>query len=197
MGGFTGVAVVKSPPANAGDPRDMGSIPGWRRFPGVGDGNPLQYACLENFMGRGAWQVKVHEAAELDMTWQLNYHHPSLLAPCNKHCTFFSHNLMSVNWPYCMWTSRCKFGLVIPSQFFNEWKGFVLQNLITKQWENLFGPPWVRCLPVGKSLWWRKKDLQEYESPLKQKVKGKTKVAPLKKECIQNDLKRSQRSYKI
>ena len=40
--------VVKSPPANAGDLRDLGLIPGLGRSPGVGHGNPLQYSCLEN-----------------------------------------------------------------------------------------------------------------------------------------------------
>ena len=48
--------VVKSPPVNAGDIRDVGSIPGWGRSPGVGNGYPLQYSCLENSMDRGAWR---------------------------------------------------------------------------------------------------------------------------------------------
>ena len=52
--------VVKNLPANGGDPRDMGLIPGSGRFPGVGNGNPLQYSCLENSMDRGAWQATVH-----------------------------------------------------------------------------------------------------------------------------------------
>ena len=56
--------VVKNPPANAGDTRDMGSIPGLGRAPGEGNGNPLQYSCLENPMDRGAWQVTVHGAAK-------------------------------------------------------------------------------------------------------------------------------------
>ena len=47
--------VVKNPPANAGDRRDVGSIPGLGRSPGVGHGNPLQYSCLENRVDRGAW----------------------------------------------------------------------------------------------------------------------------------------------
>ena len=47
--------VVKNLPASAGDARDVGSIPGLGRFPGVGSGNPLQYSCLENSMDRGAW----------------------------------------------------------------------------------------------------------------------------------------------
>ena len=45
--------MVKNPPANAGDARDVGLIPGSRRSPEVGNGNPLQYSCLENFMDRG------------------------------------------------------------------------------------------------------------------------------------------------
>ena len=52
--------VVKNLPANAGDPGDMGLISGSERFPGVGNGNPLQYSCLENSMDRGAWQAIVH-----------------------------------------------------------------------------------------------------------------------------------------
>ena len=46
---------------NAGD---LGSIPGWGRFPGGGHGNPLQYSCLENPMNRGAWQATVHGLAK-------------------------------------------------------------------------------------------------------------------------------------
>ena len=42
---------------------DLGSIPGLGRFPGEGNGNPLQYSCLENPMGRGVWQATVHEVA--------------------------------------------------------------------------------------------------------------------------------------
>ena len=44
--------VVKTPPANTGDLRDVGSIPGSGRSPGGGHGNPLQYSCLENLMDR-------------------------------------------------------------------------------------------------------------------------------------------------
>ena len=46
------VLVVKNAPANAGDARDTGSIPGLGRSPEVGNGMPLQYSCLENFMGK-------------------------------------------------------------------------------------------------------------------------------------------------
>ena len=46
--------------SNAGDVRDVGSIPGSGRGPGGGHGNPLQYSCLENAMDRGGWQATVH-----------------------------------------------------------------------------------------------------------------------------------------
>ena len=52
--------VVKNLPASGGDPRDMGLIPGSGRFPGVGNGNLLQYSCLENSMDRGVWRALVH-----------------------------------------------------------------------------------------------------------------------------------------
>ena len=51
--------VVKNPPANTGDVRDMGSIPRLGRSPGGRHGNPLQYSCLENPMDRGAWLATV------------------------------------------------------------------------------------------------------------------------------------------
>ena len=56
--------VVKSLPANTGDLRDAGSIPGLGRSPGGGHSNPLQYSCLENPMGRGAWWATVHRVSK-------------------------------------------------------------------------------------------------------------------------------------
>ena len=52
--------VVKNPPANTGDTRDAGSIPGLGRSPGEGNGTPLQYSCLGNPMDRGAWWDTVY-----------------------------------------------------------------------------------------------------------------------------------------
>ena len=57
--GFPGGTVVKNLPANAGDARDVGSIPGSGRSPGGGNGNPLQYSCLGNPIDRGAWRATV------------------------------------------------------------------------------------------------------------------------------------------
>ena len=51
------VSSGKEPPANAGDIRDVGLIPGSGRYPGGGNDNPPQYSCLENPMDRGAWKV--------------------------------------------------------------------------------------------------------------------------------------------
>ena len=64
--GFPGGSAVKNPPADAGD---VGLIPGSGGSPGEGNGDPLQYSCLENPMGRGDWWAIVHEVAkEWDMT---------------------------------------------------------------------------------------------------------------------------------
>ena len=54
------VLVVKNPPANATDVRDVGLIPGLGRSPGAGHGNPLQYSCLGNPVDSGAWGATVH-----------------------------------------------------------------------------------------------------------------------------------------
>ena len=59
--GVPGGSVVKDLPASAGDARDLGSNPGSGRSPGAGNGNSLQYSCLENPMERGgAWWATVH-----------------------------------------------------------------------------------------------------------------------------------------
>ena len=58
------VLVVKNLPAKEGDRRDKDSIPGPRRSPGEGNGNPLKYSCLENPMNREAWQAMVHRVAK-------------------------------------------------------------------------------------------------------------------------------------
>ena len=59
--GFPGGSVVKNLPANAGD---LGSTPGLRRSPEEGNGNPLQYSCLENPMDRGIWRATAHGVAK-------------------------------------------------------------------------------------------------------------------------------------
>ena len=56
--------MVKNPSASEGDIRDLDLIPGYRRSPGEGNGNPLQYACLGKSMKRGAWGATVYEVGK-------------------------------------------------------------------------------------------------------------------------------------
>ena len=76
--------VIKNPPANAGDIRGPGSVPGSGRSPGEGNGNPLQYACLENPMVRGAWQATVHGVTK-SRKWLSTQgrHQPTHPLPCS------------------------------------------------------------------------------------------------------------------
>ena len=83
--GFPGVSVVKSPPTNAGDPRDSGSIPGSGRSLGGGNGNPLQYSCLEQSMDKGAWWATVHGVMKSqthlsDWAWTHSQDYPQIPA---------------------------------------------------------------------------------------------------------------------
>ena len=64
--------MVKNFPANVGDAGDAGSVPGLGRSSGGGNGNPLQYSCLENHMDRGAHQATVHSVAK-SCTWLSNW----------------------------------------------------------------------------------------------------------------------------
>ena len=70
--------MVKNLPANAGDTRDTGSIPGSGRSPGGGNGSPFQYSCLENSMDRGTWWAMVHQVAKSH--WATNTPHTYFLS---------------------------------------------------------------------------------------------------------------------
>ena len=66
-----------NPPANAGDARDVGSIPGSGRSPDIGTGNPLQYSCLENSMVSGVWWV--HGVAKSQTRLNMQHTHIHLV----------------------------------------------------------------------------------------------------------------------
>ena len=72
--------MVKNPPANAGDVRDAGSIPGTGRSPGKGNGNPLKYSCLENPMNGGIWRAMVQRVAK-NQTQIAQHSHTHLALP--------------------------------------------------------------------------------------------------------------------
>ena len=71
--------MVKNPPADVGD---TGSIPGLRRFPGEGNGNPLQYSCLRNPRDRGAWRATVHRVTKESDTTKETRQQQTALAQC-------------------------------------------------------------------------------------------------------------------
>ena len=71
---FPGGAMVKNLPATARDTRDVGLIPGWGRFPGGGNENPLQCSCLGNSMDRGAWRATVHGATKSQTQLSMHTH---------------------------------------------------------------------------------------------------------------------------
>ena len=76
--------MVKNPPANAGDTRDLDSVPGLGRSPGGGHGNPLRYSYLESPMDRGAWWATVDRVAESDTTEATQHTHMHIsLKPWN------------------------------------------------------------------------------------------------------------------
>ena len=68
LSGFSRSSICKESVCNAGD---LGLIPGSGRSPGEGNGNPLQYSCLENPMDRGAWQATVYGVTRVDTIEQL------------------------------------------------------------------------------------------------------------------------------
>ena len=95
LGGVPSDSVVKNPPANEGDIREAGSIPGSGRSHGVENGNPLQCSCLENSTDRGDWLAAVHWVTK-SRTW------------LSMHARIWD-NVWSycVQWDVPMWKSQC------------------------------------------------------------------------------------------
>ena len=91
---------LKNPPGIAGDAGDTGLTPGPGRSPGVGDGNPLRYSCLENSVDRGACWATVHGLAE-SQTWLSNWSrmHTRVFVKCmNLPCLFFNISTFNKDW---------------------------------------------------------------------------------------------------
>ena len=98
--------MVKTRPATAGSIRDPGSIPGWGRSPGGGNGNPLRYSCLENPMDRGAWWLHSPQGhKELDMTEAMPYPCVSLNFFNYKADVDYSHPVPNQGSQWARWVS--------------------------------------------------------------------------------------------
>ena len=90
--GLPGWLVAKESTSKAGDAGDTVLIPGSRRSPGEGDGNPLQYSCLENSIYRGTWWTTVHGVSkQSDTTEAAEHAHTSLPRPDFRFLTLVSH----------------------------------------------------------------------------------------------------------
>ena len=104
--GFPGSSDLKESAYNA---RGPGSIPGLGKSPGVGNGNPLQYSCLENSMDRGAWQAIVHGVTE-SLTWLGDFHSLPIhkWKPRAQHSALHvvdAEQICQMNWTFWKWPS--------------------------------------------------------------------------------------------
>ena len=139
---FPSGTMVKNLPANTGDAGNSGSVPGLGRSPGGRHGNPLQYSCLENPMGKGAWQAAVHgewlQTAE-SQAWlkrysmhhtQLNYNPEHWKESSRKTSTFA---LLTMPKPLTVWiTTNCR-------KFLKRWK-----------YQTILPASWKICMQVRK-----------------------------------------------
>ena len=131
--------VVKNPPATAGDVRDTGSIPGLGRSPGEGNGNPLQYSCLQNPMDRGACRLQSIGSHRVRHNW-------SDLA-CSTHVLLTFPQRLITTWkslfpsralpgelfftPSCHPCPLCESTSIIPDQ--RDVPSFLLSSILARQ----------------------------------------------------------------
>ena len=103
--GSPGGTMVNNLPSNAGYTRDTDSIPGSGRSPGVGNGNPLQYSCLENSMDRGVWQATVYGVAKNGIQLSM---HVGAHAHTHTHTCTHTHSLHPYWSVSLLWSSEWK-----------------------------------------------------------------------------------------
>ena len=143
---FPGGSPVKNTLANAGD---LSLIPGSGRFSEEGNGNPLQYSCLENHMDRGAWWATVHEVTK-SWTWLSEW---TTMMMCVCVCVYIKKNIKV---PWLLRTA----GLVLCVHVFsNTWLrkciGIVVAELLSRV--QLFATPWIVAhqAPLSIELSWQ------------------------------------------
>ena len=112
---------IKTVPANAGEIRETGSIPGSGRSPGGGNGNPLQYSCLQNPMDSGAWRAIVHRFAKIQawLKWQYTWRWKLSTA---WECQFSKNQVISIS-NICTISSSGLGGLFCRSSIFETFPG--------------------------------------------------------------------------
>ena len=97
--------VVKNPPTNAGNIRDVHLIPGSGKSPWGGQGNPLPHSCLENPMDRGAWWITVHRVAKSLTQLKRLSTHTCILTPCLE-WVMTPHRCLFSLFEYILWEHR-------------------------------------------------------------------------------------------
>ena len=103
MLGFPGGSEVKASACNVGD---LGLIPGSGRCPGEGNGNPLQYPCLENPMDGGAWWATVHWSQRVGHDWATSLHFSNINSKPMYLITFI---IKCVSWAFSLYPSSCPY----------------------------------------------------------------------------------------
>ena len=139
--------MVRNPPASAGDVRDAGLIPGSGRSPGVGNGNPLQYSCLENPMDRGAWQAAVHGVTKSHNMTEVTWHTAHNNIPSYEYTTFCPSMYLSMD----VWVVSL-FGCC---GFCCSKHSCINQRIIFDQGVKIFFK-FIRLFKMKKSFWRRK-----------------------------------------
>ena len=121
------VTVVKNKPANAGDIRDVGSIPGLGRSPRERNSNPFQYSCLENCMDIGAWWATSTGSQRIRHDWTcIHYLNVSNIWPAHFQLSFpylwqklqFKSYCLSL-YSFCFWTQNT-FQYILPGTIINQ-----------------------------------------------------------------------------
>ena len=155
------VLVVKNPPANAGDTRNTGSIPGSGRSPGEGNGNPLQCSCLENSMDRGAWQATVHAVPKNSVQFSRSVVSDSLQRHGLQHtrlpCPSPTPGVYSNSCPLSQWCHPIISSSVIPfssrPQSFPASGSFQMSQFFTKDGQSIEISASASVLPMNTQDW--------------------------------------------
>ena len=155
------VLVVKNPPANAGDTRNTGSIPGSGRSPGEGNGNPLQCSCLENSMDRGAWQATVHAVPKNSVQFSRSVVSDSLQRHGLQHtrlpCPSPTPGVYSNSCPLSQWCHPIISSSVIPfssrPQSFPASGSFQMSQFFTKDGQSIEVSASASVLPMNIQDW--------------------------------------------